>query len=311
MGIIHVQRERFPVDRKIRFTINLRVNLTILTQPGQEPDQADRLALAWERRVGDVLPAPRDLWWELDHDSNPQGVAEAVIRLLSDFGLPAIEQNSKIETLKQSWLRGIGPGLSAFERLRKLAVLLAHDGPRDELPRVLDELRAVSERLGNRDVVEELIRELPNVPAADTSAAMESMTHERLEPSAPERSSPVTTAGPEIQRLLTPEIQELMEIALDAFATGSPRVLTTRGGIAAALDACGEDELAERVRLVSSEELASILRLVSTYQTSSRDRSTEGGPTLDEEALARAAIEVLTGERRALKSGEDGVGADE
>jgi hypothetical protein len=47
-------------------------------------------SVAWQRRIGGLLPGDRDLWWEVRAGANTSELADAVLWAVEDYALPAM-----------------------------------------------------------------------------------------------------------------------------------------------------------------------------------------------------------------------------
>jgi len=168
--LVHFQvwKER-STAAEIIFTVNLGVlskRLSWLTDNRDPPKVPAIGECHWRERLGVLLPARRDYWWSVD-ETRIAGLAAELEDALGSFGLPAMERVASDDSLRNLWLSGSSPGLTSFERLRYLSLLLVEIGPRSELDRVLGELRSQSRGMPWEQTAEQHIRRIDSMKATN------------------------------------------------------------------------------------------------------------------------------------------------
>ena len=115
------------------------------------------------QRLGHLLPEHRDIWWSIDADTSLEDLGQEIQRTLIELAIPELERYMCDEALRDLWLSGISPGLTDFQRLMNVSVLLKMLGPEDALPTVLEDLRRVSAGKPSAAVAEVHIQRLAEV----------------------------------------------------------------------------------------------------------------------------------------------------
>jgi hypothetical protein len=147
-ALINLQRSRRNTVDLVKFTVNLGVLSTRLaaffadTPPGKRPSVWD---CHWRQRIGWLLPQNRDVWWSIDIGTSFPELSSEIEMYLVDLVVPELEAHISDEALRDLWLSGRSPGLTDFQRLMNLSVLLKEIGPVDALSSVLKDLGSVSE----------------------------------------------------------------------------------------------------------------------------------------------------------------------
>jgi hypothetical protein len=148
LGVVQFQSSRSSTGALAKITVNLGVWChAVAAFDDRAGDGNARIpACHWRSRLGQFLSPPRDEWWDIDGTARDEAVSSRVTGYLVDLALPEMDRLSRDEVLRDLWLSGRSPGRTDFQRLYDLSILLARIGPRDRLPAVLDELRAVTSR---------------------------------------------------------------------------------------------------------------------------------------------------------------------
>jgi hypothetical protein len=168
--LVHFQvwKER-STAAEIIFTVNLGVlsKRLLWLADNRDPPKVQSIGEChWRERLGVLLPARRDYWWSVD-DTRIAGSVTELEDALGSFGLPAMERVASDDDLRNLWLSGRSPGLTSFERLRYLSLLLVEIGPRSELDGVLAELRSQSKGMPWEQTAEQHIRRIDSMRATN------------------------------------------------------------------------------------------------------------------------------------------------
>jgi len=125
-GLINFQKSRSSEPDQILFTINLGVcsekirsfhhPLTLL-----KPVLED---CHWRMRIGDIMEEKQDYWWKITEYTNLDDVANKIIDVLTNKGIPEILKHISDEDLEKGWIEGSSGGLTKFERLLYLTTIL-------------------------------------------------------------------------------------------------------------------------------------------------------------------------------------------
>jgi uncharacterized protein DUF4304 len=98
-ALLGFQKMRFGTRHDVMFTINLlacsHADWTALAEAnpyhGAKPILgAHYEGPIWSRRIGFLMPEPHDHWWQVLDDTDTDALAEEVIAVLRDLGVPAL-----------------------------------------------------------------------------------------------------------------------------------------------------------------------------------------------------------------------------
>jgi hypothetical protein len=146
-GVINFQKSKDSSARGIVFTVNLGIASTRLLaffshiRPGMKPSIWD---CHWRQRLGYLLPNHSDVWWTINSTTLVDDLGQEIQGYVVNFGVPELKEYISDETLRDLWLSGSAPGLTDFQRLMNVSVLLKALGSLDGLDPVLKELQRVS-----------------------------------------------------------------------------------------------------------------------------------------------------------------------
>jgi len=121
-------------------TLNYGVYSARIGAKLQEDDESaarDVSSAHWCKRL---CEQGQERWLSVKATDSVVGVTERVVAAFEGI-LPDLLAHSKDEALRDAWLAGAGPGLTAMQRLLYAAILVHELGPRDRLDGVLAELR--------------------------------------------------------------------------------------------------------------------------------------------------------------------------
>lgn len=132
------------------FTINLGVCSGGLVE-FFSPDEVDRQPpierCHWRKLVGNLLLEGQDKWWGIsDHYSSDDLMVEMGC-LLVDLVIPDVILHTSDKSLCEKWMSGDSPGLTEFQRLINLSVLLKRYGENEKLIKVVRQLEEEVERM--------------------------------------------------------------------------------------------------------------------------------------------------------------------
>jgi hypothetical protein len=167
-GVINFQKSKSATAQAASFTINLgvmssAVNKADSYRPVQGKPQVYDCHM--QKRIGDLLPARRDHWWQIEEGTSlPQLTAE-IEGVLTTLAIPEIERYITDESLIQAWLAGVVTGISERDRYLHLTTLLQlHRDAR--LPAVMGEFTAYAKKRGDEERLTEHIRDLKKIAAS-------------------------------------------------------------------------------------------------------------------------------------------------
>lgn len=100
-AVLGFQASAYNTSKAMRFTANLCVvgrsvwDSARRERPYLPESPAPNVyygTFTWHRRIGRLMPHEADLWWDLDHATEPAVIADEVVTAIRDFGLPAMRQ---------------------------------------------------------------------------------------------------------------------------------------------------------------------------------------------------------------------------
>jgi len=148
-GLIHVlnfQMGRYPVGnhKEIppfrlnlygKFTINLGVYIPEIYRllwfwNEDEPKFVDHGDCEIEKRIGELVPPNKDLWWDLN--KNIKRLSKKVLTVIENYGLPYLNQFASNDDIIKEWEEhGENIGLPPRAGL-SIAILLANSGKQEQ-----------------------------------------------------------------------------------------------------------------------------------------------------------------------------------
>jgi Domain of unknown function (DUF4304) len=102
----------------------------------------------WRTRLGRTLETPADVWWELCVSADVARVSGEVQEALERHALPLMEATATDAALRAEWAAGRAHGITEFQRLQFLSVLLDDPERREEQALIAEELREFGRRKG-------------------------------------------------------------------------------------------------------------------------------------------------------------------
>ncbi|HLP21536.1 MAG TPA: DUF4304 domain-containing protein [Chitinophagales bacterium] len=124
-GLINFQKSN--IEGNIKFTINLGVvsgALRDFFQGEKLSDTPDITDCHWGKRIGHLLPQGNDYWWQMDETANYEAIVFEIKEVLHSIAIVEIQKNITDEMLLQQWIEGSSPGITEYQRLEYLAILL-------------------------------------------------------------------------------------------------------------------------------------------------------------------------------------------
>ncbi|NOT60999.1 MAG: DUF4304 domain-containing protein [Acidobacteria bacterium] len=146
-GIINFQKSSKTSKDEIVFTINLAVISGTLqkffsARTIESPNLTDS---HWRCRIGALLAENLDKWWVISNATSLEELKNELSSCLTHVAVPQVEKYLEDSALRDIWLKEYSPGLTEFQRLRYLSVLLKTVGPIDSLQLTLQRLKQLSE----------------------------------------------------------------------------------------------------------------------------------------------------------------------
>lgn len=132
-GIINFQKSRSSNSKSNIFTINLGVSLFSLRFFFDEdfkkhPSIED---CHWKKRIGFLMTENKDHWWEINDNVLIEDMYLEITEIIKRIAIPEVLEHINSEKLENEWLKGIGSGLSDFQRFAYLTALLKINGRKD------------------------------------------------------------------------------------------------------------------------------------------------------------------------------------
>lgn len=138
-GVIMIQNAKTETLGCFKFTLNFGVSLNVIRQfyesARKEPEFDE---CQWKIRIGQFMEERNDVWWIIENESD-------VFDIITDFEvrlkllLPQFLIKISEGVLKEEWLKGKATGITEFERLQYLTILLKKDKSPD-LEKAVNEL---------------------------------------------------------------------------------------------------------------------------------------------------------------------------
>jgi len=164
LACIEIQKSRKSSAEEVLFTVNLGiVNSKIHSFTSSTPMVAEIEKSHWRMRLGALTDSPRDIWWEIKPGADMGVLNNELWALISVRALPTLDRYCKNDELAALWLTGRSPGLTEFERLINLSILLQNMGRTEELDRTLDALLAATANSPSESVARSHVRKLRGV----------------------------------------------------------------------------------------------------------------------------------------------------
>ena len=130
MELVEFQRSLTSSAQSLKFTANIGVVSSYLASQNEtELARAGSADAHLRRRIGTFLQEPRDKWWELNAQHQPDQVIEEISSLLLECVVPYLDEHSSDTALVSLWETGHAPGLTDTLRARYLSTLKACDRP--------------------------------------------------------------------------------------------------------------------------------------------------------------------------------------
>lgn len=105
-------------------TVNLGVFLKPLAiKLGDEIKSPNVSDCHWRQRIGNIMPNGFDKWWEVSNTKEANQASHDIVTMLTDWGIPVLDNLSSLEKVIALWKDGISPGVTEGLRQRYLAIL--------------------------------------------------------------------------------------------------------------------------------------------------------------------------------------------
>jgi hypothetical protein len=125
-ALIEFQRSMRSSADRILFTIEIAVVCGgLLDAQGVDINRARAVDAHYRQRVGQLLPAHSDVWWEINSGTDPDGIAVEISKILDEDVRPVLDKLIATQALIALWRSGSEPGLTEGQRTRYLSRALA------------------------------------------------------------------------------------------------------------------------------------------------------------------------------------------
>jgi hypothetical protein len=147
-GLINFQKSVASRKDRLILTINLGVASSRLLESLSAKHRGLNLSIAdchWTNRIGNLQLSRHDKWWTISRETHQGDLGAEIVKCLMEFAVPEIEKHLSDEALRDLWISGTAPGLTDFQRLVYLSLLLKTIGPNDLLQKTVQEMRLISD----------------------------------------------------------------------------------------------------------------------------------------------------------------------
>ncbi|MBX9703201.1 MAG: DUF4304 domain-containing protein, partial [Silvanigrellaceae bacterium] len=165
-GLVAFQKSQKSTRFEIIFTINIGIYSQVIANffnPACAKSKPTIADCHWIQRIDNILELPYDKWWLIDENSSISELTHEFYNYLEQIFME-VDKYIKDRDLESLWLSKKSPGITEFNRLRNLSVLLKHSGDIALLKNILNELNKLVEGTAcsylARQHIQELSREL-------------------------------------------------------------------------------------------------------------------------------------------------------
>jgi hypothetical protein len=122
--MVQLQKSTKTTASKLVATVNLGVFSRTLGSKQPYPVNKPTIPQChWSERIGFLLSAQHDVWWEVSGREQAVAVGAEIAGLLQKHALPAMEEVDSTARLQALWEKGRSPGLGEMERQQYLELL--------------------------------------------------------------------------------------------------------------------------------------------------------------------------------------------
>jgi hypothetical protein len=161
--VVQFQASMWNTPDSARFTVNLMIALPYFHEKwtGQPfPKNPGSAAPVLSLRIGQLMPAKQDYWWEVTPKSNIEAIVSHVTNALTEYGLPYLDRHADILVLTDAAERKDAMRRMAVNPELCLAILLSFQGKATEARRVIQELAAGNTHEGFGNTIKRIARRL-------------------------------------------------------------------------------------------------------------------------------------------------------
>lgn len=133
-GVINFQKSQSNTKGEVRFTINLDIFSGAIRDflEGGKVNSAPKTGGShWNKRIGFLLPEKKDYWWTITDATNIAALEKEITDIVSSIAIEEIRKNIVDENLIHQWKQAVSPGITEFQRLQYLAILMKFTGHPD------------------------------------------------------------------------------------------------------------------------------------------------------------------------------------
>ena len=143
--VIDFQSSQFNDPSSAKFTINVDVVFPYFHEKWTNtplPKNLCKAAKLVSRRIGHLMPAGCDYWWEVHPDLNAQKLGSEIQNVLSTYALPFFQEIDNINKALELVESGAKPPYSMYNPDIIAAIIHSYQGNIDLVRSVLDDLLA-------------------------------------------------------------------------------------------------------------------------------------------------------------------------
>jgi hypothetical protein len=133
-GVINFQKSQSNTKSEVRFTINLDIFSGAIRDflEGEKVNSAPKTGGShWNKRIGFLLPEKKDYWWTITDATNIAVLEKEITAMVSSIAVEEIKKNLSDANLINQWKEAVSPGITEFQRLQYLAILMKFTGQPD------------------------------------------------------------------------------------------------------------------------------------------------------------------------------------
>jgi hypothetical protein len=161
--VIQFQASMWNTPNAAQFTANLNIVLPFFHEKwtGQPfPSNPASAAPVLSQRIGYLMPEQGDFWWELLPDSDVGRIATEVATVLSERGLPFLDEHANLEVVIEAVGRKDAIRRMVTNPDLGLAILLSYQGKHTKAARVIQELADKNTHEGFAETIRLIARRL-------------------------------------------------------------------------------------------------------------------------------------------------------
>ena len=160
-SLINFQKSRKSSTTEVVFTVNIGIaSSIILNFYDQEIKQPKITDCHYRQRIGSLLPQNLDKWWNINSDTDMDGLCAELKKYISEYAFIELDKYSSNSALRDLWLSDKSPGLTSIQRFMYLSIILKEIGPIDTFIEVVEKMRLKTENKPTTPIIEQHIQKL-------------------------------------------------------------------------------------------------------------------------------------------------------